>query len=168
MKRFFALTTAVTLLGTLLTTTQAGLAQTARQKPDARLRAALDREDYKYEVTERGNFRVTIRFRNQRRQVGAVFSTTTKLGGMEIRQICSTAYESSGALPSEIANRLLVDTTNKKLGAWESEQSGGKASALFCSKVPANLSSTDLISAIEATLETADQMEQQLTGKDQF
>jgi hypothetical protein len=168
VKRFFSLTTLITVLASSVITNQAALAQN-RQEPDERIRAALERQDYKFSISQGGHFKVTVRFEGNRTQGGTIFSNTNRLGDLEIRQICTTGYITEGQIPVEIALKLLTDTSVKKIGAWEIVRSSdGRSLALFCAKVDVNIRPKDLIAVIEATLGTADRMEQELLGTDEY
>ncbi|GAP94879.1 hypothetical protein NIES2104_13960 [Leptolyngbya sp. NIES-2104] len=165
-----SLTTAFALLGGVAISTQAAIAQT-RNTPtgDARVKAALDKAGLKYEVDRDGDFKLVMELPNDRTQLVFVRSETQKLNdNYEIREIISPAFKSDGALSSEIANRLLTDSAKKKLGGWQTISDGNSSIAIFCSKVMANSNAESLVASIQATVLTADDMEKQLTNKDDF
>jgi len=136
--------------------------------PDARIKKLLDARKIEYELTRTGNFKVTFNLKNGRSQVAFISSATYRYMNLEIREIVSPAYRSAAPLSAEIANRLLSDNNDKKLGAWVVQKEKDGYYALFVTKVPADSSDKSLISALRLTLEAADEMEKELTGKDEF
>jgi hypothetical protein len=170
MKRWMSLTTAVTLFGMVAISTQTAIAQTKKTPTsDARVKAALDKAGLKYEVDRDGDFKLVMELPNGRTQLVFVRSETQKLNdSYEIREIISPAFKSDGAFSGEVANRLLTDSARKKLGGWQTISDGKSSIAIFCSKVMANTNAESLIASIQATVLTADEMEKQLTNKDDF
>jgi hypothetical protein len=179
MKRLTHLTALVT--ATLLTIT-AQIAST-QAKPthfaaesvatstsaDPRVRTALESLGLNYEVDENGNYVVTLRSpTGNRRQVAVIASETTRLGPLEIREVLSPAYVTDGTLPSDVANTLLADSGSAQLGAWQTYNDGKQSMAIFTARIDANSNAGALEAALYAVLDTADHMENQLTGKDYF
>lgn len=154
--------------------TQPSLAQIAPDQatddrtPDPRIQEALDALNLNYEIEDDGSYKVGLQFEGDRTQVAWINSSTTTLGSMEIREIVSPAYLTSGSLSSDIANQLLRDSAQKKLGAWQTYQNDEQAIAVFTARVDANSSVDDLEAALYAVLYSADQMEEELTGGDRF
>ena len=142
---------------------------TTEGEPDSRVQEALDNLGFNYEIEESGVIKVGMRFDGDRTQVAYISSTTSTLGEMEIRTIASPANMSEGALPSEMANQLLKDNANKKLGAWQTvELQDQRHLTIFTAKIEANSSPEQLRSALYAVLTTADEMEAELNGGDRF
>ena len=69
---------------------------------------------------------------------------------------------------AEIANRLLSDNYDKKLGAWAMQKVKDGCYAVFVTKVPADNDADSFFGALKLTLEAADEMEKELTKKDEF
>lgn len=113
-----------------------------------------------------GDYRLLFALDGGRQQVTYVRSHTERFGQLEIREIWSPAYQAKGdSLPGEIANRLLQDGQENILGAWVRQD----GTAIYVTRVPADLAGTALSDAIEATTRAADAMEAQLTpGQDRF
>ncbi|HYG05688.1 MAG TPA: hypothetical protein VD865_04660 [Stenotrophomonas sp.] len=113
-----------------------------------------------------GDYRLLFGLEGGRQQVTYVRARTERFGELEIREIWSPAYQASGdTLPGEIANRLLQDGQENILGAWVRQD----GTAIYVTRVPADLAGRALSDAIEATTRAADAMEAQLTpGQDQF
>lgn len=134
---------------------------------DARVKAALDKLGWKYQVDQDGDYKLVMQVK-ERSQIVFILSGTNKLGEMEIREMISPGYVSEKPLSGEIANQLLVDNTQKKLGAWEVTKGSKNYVAMFNAKVSANSTSEELAAAVMATVRSADAMELSLTKQDKF
>jgi hypothetical protein len=166
MKRLISLV--VLLSVTVLTaSTQVAPAQTGAAG-DPRVKAALDKLGWKYEIDKDGDFKVGIKFQDGRTQLAWITSSTETLGNLEIRQVMSPGYRTDGALSAQIANQLLIDNTHKKLGAWQTFSTEKASLAVFSAKIPADSNPETLQSSLQAVLHSADAMEKTLTGKDVF
>lgn len=141
-------------------------AAAAAADADASVEARLKSLDYRYEVDEDGDFRLVFETgeKGERSQLVYVRSVTESYGEHRIREIWAPAYEGAEAgFPAAIANRLLEDGHEKKLGGWTKQ---GRY-AVFVVKLSADAPATLLRDAIEAAAESADAMEAELTpGKD--
>jgi hypothetical protein len=133
---------------------------------DAALGERLRALGLKPELDADGDYRLLFGLDGGRQQVVYVRSHTEAFGKLQIREIWSPAYQASGnTLPGEIANRLLQDGQENILGAWVRQD----GTAIYITRVPADLSGPALSDAIEATTRAADAMEAELTpGKDRF
>jgi hypothetical protein len=128
---------------------------------DERVRKILKAEDVQYTVDSDGDFKVIYDMGDDRTQMAFIRSTTETYQNMEIREIWSFGYESENdVFPAAIATKLLEDTFIKKLGAWA--KAGNRA--LFVVKLSANADAETLLNALQMALESADEMEEQLTG----
>lgn len=134
--------------------------------PDPLIGKQLDKLGYKYELDEEGDYKLTFGLDDDRSQLGFVISRTETYGKYRIREIWSPAYRAKDdALPGKIANRLLEDSQNNKLGAWVRQGNY----AVFVVKIPADASAKELDDALTYALHVADKMEAELTpGKDEF
>jgi len=164
MKRIAALALLLTLAGS-------GVAATPEPAPapspeaDAAVGAALDALGYTYEVDEDGDYRMVFDTEGDRTQLVFVRSTVETYGDHAIREIWSPGYTAQGdSLPAEVANRLLADSQDSKLGGWVRQ--GG--TAMFVVKIDATTPGKRLADAIDAAVRTADAMENELTGTDEF
>jgi hypothetical protein len=166
MKRFIGLVVAAT--ATLAVSTQLVLAQS---KPaasgDARVKAALEKLGWKYEMDQDGDYKMVMKLED-RSQMVFVLSGTNQLGEMEIREVTSPGYVTDKPLSAEVANRLLTESNRKKLGAWQVVKSGKNYVALFSAKVNANGKPEELEAAVIAAVNSADEMEKALTNQDKF
>lgn len=126
---------------------------------------ALDKLGYEYEVDEDGDYKMVFDMDNDRSQLVFVRSTTEEFGKHHIREIWSPAYTSPGKqFPAAVANRLLEDSQDAKMGAWVKQDQ----TAMFVVKVDAKASPEALSDAIDAAIRTADEMENELTKQDEF
>jgi hypothetical protein len=139
-----------------------------KSAPDARIKKLLDARKIDYELTRSGNFRVYFSLPNGRTKHALIMSETYRYMNLEIREILSPAYKSATPFTAEIANRLLADNNEKKLGAWVVQKEKDGYCAVFVTKIPADSSEESFFSALRLTLEAADSMEKELTGKDEF
>jgi hypothetical protein len=167
---------ALLILACVLCLAAQGLAQStaaggARKTGDARVKALLDQIGYKYELTVDGDFKlIPIATDSGRSQLAYVVSKTHQYGTLEIREVMSPAYSSTGPLSATIANRLLRENGEVKLGAWriEPHANGQKSLALFAVQVAATSDAETLRLAIKSVILVADRMEKELTGTDDY
>ena len=144
------------------------VAHSAAGEPDGRVRKLLDDLKVKYSVTSLKNFEVTFDLKDRRTQTVFVNSNTEKFGRQELRQVTSTSFRVSGPLTPETANRLLEDNDRRKLGAWRSVREGTNTYVIYAVQIPAETDSRTLEEAMEAARVTADAMEREVTGKDEY
>ena len=163
----------VLALACLFFCAEAALAQTGggRKAGDARVKALLDQIGYKYELTATGDFKlIPIKTEDGRSQLVYVNSNTQQYSSLEIREVMSPAYLSTGPLSAAVANRLLRENGEVKFGAWRVEihNNGQKYLALFAVQIAANSDAETLRLAIKSVLLVADRMEKELTGTDDY
>ncbi|MDX2232485.1 MAG: hypothetical protein NW220_22835 [Leptolyngbyaceae cyanobacterium bins.349] len=162
----FAIVSAMTALIAL---SQIASAQPGANKAgDPRVKTVLDKLGLKYEVNQDGDFKVGMEMQNGRTQLAWINSQTEKLGNIEIREIISPGYRSNGAIPEKVANQLLADSAQKKLGAWQVMSNGTTHVAVFVAKIESNGNPAVMEAALRLVLYSADEMEKALTGKDDF
>jgi len=129
-------------------------------EPDKAVGRALDTLKYTYEVDEDGDYKMVFDMDDGRSQLAFVRSTVEEFGKHKIREIWSPAYNSPGKqFPAAVANRLLEDSQDAKMGAWVKQDQ----LAMFVVKVDANATPEALSDAIDAAIRTADAMELELT-----
>ena len=163
-KRLLLLSTILLIIST--SSFGSGLVGSDSIEYDHRIERKLKKLDLKYKILKSGRFKLTYEVENKRSQVVFVNSETEEYRDFEIREIWAIAYESSkDRLPVEVANKLLEDTSTKKLGAWAKK---GKL-AVFVSRISAKADTESLKSTIKFVLEATDEMEKILTnGADKF
>jgi hypothetical protein len=136
---------------------------------DKRVQELLDRLEYKYSVDSDGDFRVLFDMGEERSQLAIISSKTYELGSLEIREVWSVGYECDGPLPEAVANYLLRQNNQVKLGAWRvMRYESGRHLAAFAVQIAANTDAHTLRTTITAVLKTADDTERELSGGDTF
>ena len=134
-------------------------------EPDKAVGRALDTLKYTYEVDEDGDYKMVFDMDDGRTQLAFVRSSVEEFGKHRIREIWSPAYTSPGKqFPTAVANRLLEDSQDAKMGAWVKQDQ----LAMFVVKVDANAAPEALSDAIDAAVRTADAMELELTEQDEY
>ncbi|WJI24189.1 hypothetical protein RHP47_00485 [Thermosynechococcus sp. QKsg1] len=140
-----------------------------RVEADVRVSRILDRLGIRYQVDEDGDYRVVFELSNGRTQQAFIDSKTQQLGSYEIRDVWSVGYSCEGFLDQEIANYLLIENANKKIGAWELRPlADNRYIAVFCTKVAADCDPEALYTSIRVVLEVADELEKVLEAGDRF
>ena len=130
---------------------------------DARIAAALDRKEVKYEIDEDGDFRIISPCDDDRTQLIFVRSNIEKYGEFEIREIWSIGYSHENSVPPAIVKKAAKLSGDYIVGAWEM---AGDAKLAMVAKVPANLSDDTLIGTIVAVGRRADKFEMDTLGTD--
>lgn len=147
-------------------------AQIGKKKSgDKRVAAALDKAKLKYEVTDRGDFKLLYDLEDDRTQVVMIESGTENYDDLEIREVYAVAAKSDGAFDAETANALLIDNGNRKVGAWQVvvNDDDDEHTAIFSAQIDAGADADALSQVINAVVTTADEKEKELTdGEDEF
>jgi hypothetical protein len=133
---------------------------------DPRIASLLKQMDIKYEIDSDGDYKVYVKLDKGRDQVIYINSKTESLNSFEIREIWSFGYTAKENLPADIANKLLLESSSTKLGAWAVVKSKQSNLAIYQAKIDASGDAKKLASAIIVVAQTADDMELSLTGKD--
>jgi len=133
---------------------------------DAVVGRQLDSLKLKYEVDKDGDYKMVYDLGGGRTQLVWVRSKTYTYRSEQIREIWSPGYRSiSETIPEKIANRMLENSNEVKLGGWVKQGRVG----MFVVKVPTDASAETLGDAITAAARTADGLEQEFSGKkDEF
>ena len=97
-----------------------------------------------------------------------VASKTATITRLEFRNVWSVAYRGKGQVPAELAKRLLTENVRMVLGAWQVNQAPDDYLVVFLIPVAADADAATLEEIIEAVTVSADRMEKELTGKDEF
>jgi hypothetical protein len=134
---------------------------------DPRVRAALDAAKLGYIVDE-GDFRLKYDVAGGRTQLVWVASDTAKIDQLEIRDVWSIASRGKGAPPAELASYLLKENARMILGAWQVNQGPEEYLVVFSAPVSATADAATLQEVIEVVMLSADRIEKELTGKDEF
>lgn len=140
-------------------------AGTSAAEPDKGVGRQLEKLGFNFEVDEDGDYRMVFDLDNDRTQLIYVRSAVEEFGSHKIREVWSPGYASAtDVMPVAVANRLLEDSQDAKLGGWVKQD----RTAMFVVKVDAEASSEALNDAIDAASRTADAMELELTNKDEY
>ncbi|MCF5091925.1 hypothetical protein B9Y66_18870 [Stenotrophomonas maltophilia] len=132
-------------------------------KADKAIARHLEKLGYTYEVDEDGDYQMVFDVEGDRTQIVYVRSSVEDFGTHNIREIWSPGYTSqTKQFPVAVANRLLEDSQDAKMGGWVKQES----TAMFVVKIDADATSDQLSDAIDAAIRTADAMELELTKKD--
>jgi len=166
MRLLAAMLIALSSLPALAADTGVPVGETQHSAADPLIARHLDSLEYRYEVDEDGDYKLTFEVDDKRSQLAYVLSATEKFGNLQVREIWSPAYRAPTAqFPADVANRLLQDSQSSKLGGWVKQGD----MAVFVVKIAANAAAGELDDALDFVLRSADQMEAALTqGKDEF
>jgi hypothetical protein len=136
---------------------------------DKRVQALLDELELKYEIDSDGDFKVGFELEGGRSQLAFIRSDTTQFGKFDIREIFSVAYISEGPLDAELANALLIHNAHVKLGSWRVlSQDDDRCVVSFAAHIAANTDSKSLLTALQAVIQIADEVESKLDEEDKF
>jgi len=136
--------------------------------PDARVEKLLEEADLNYTIDEDGDFRLEFALDDDRSQLVWISSKTASYEVLEIRDVWSVAYRSKEPLSADIANKVLRKNGEMILGAWQIKKWGEEYVLAYAAQVAANTDAASLESAAEAVVISADELEKELTGKDEF
>jgi len=139
----------------------------AARPVDTRVEAALEESKLAYAM-DGGDFRLKYDLDGGRSQLVWVASGTTKLDQLEIRDVWSVAYRSKGEVPADMAIRLLKENARMILGAWQVNQGKDEYLIVFSAPVNAAADAATLAEVIEVVTLSADRIEKELTGKDEY
>ncbi len=138
----------------------------AKKDHDRRIERLLDTADLKYTIDSDGDFKVGNRFDGGRTHWIFVNSNTQKYGNLDIREIWSAGFISDGELTPAIMRKLLKKNGEMKLGSWKIANMNGKEVAVFYAQIAADTDKDTLLRSLQLVSEAADEMEKELTGKD--
>lgn len=139
----------------------------AANEPDARLLAALDDQNLRYEVRDSGEISVTIEWTNDgRTQLVSLQSETFSWKTHEYRDIYSIALkmEEDDGLSRKLANRLLRENNASTLGFWAIQD----GTLMNIVRLPADASPKLLRDAIFFAGEQADELEKEVLKTDDY
>jgi hypothetical protein len=134
---------------------------------DARVEAMLKAAGLPFTV-DSGDFRLSYTLPDGRTQLVWIASKTTKIADTEFRDVWSVANRGKGELPAELAVHLLKENVRMVLGAWQVSQGEGEYLVVYSYAIPADTTPGFLQEVIEAVTISADRMEKELTGQDEF
>lgn len=132
---------------------------------DVRVLENLNKLGFKYDVKDDGSFLFTIPVGN-RTQMIFINSNTSLFERMEIREVYSVIYQSNQKPNEAQLAQLLLDNSQKKLGAWEMISDNNQFFLVFTAKVAASQNESDMRATIDIVANAADAMEQLLFNAD--
>jgi len=137
---------------------------------DARVTRALNDLGFTYELDEDGDYQLYYSWNDGRSQLVWVSGATEDFYHVEVREVFSYAYDISGAMPANVARRLLQANAGYKIGAWEMRPSGDGSTqyGIFTARIDADADAKTLKLILDAVGVTADEMEKELLGTDEW
>ena len=135
--------------------------------PDPRVAAALDGAKLGFLIDD-GDYRLDYKVDADRSQRVWVASATTALPPLEIRDVWSVAARGKGTVPPDLAIPLLQENVRMVLGAWQVNQGKDEYLVVFSAQVNADAEAATLREVIEVVMYSADRIEKELSGKDEF
>jgi len=135
-------------------------------KGDPEVRRLLEQAGRDYKVDDDGDYRVIFPTKNGRTQLVLIMSATNDYGTLKIREILSAAYKSKGALPLELARKVLRDDAAVKLGAWRLVGEGDSEVLMFGVHLIGDTTAAELSDMIELCAKKADELEIEQAGTD--
>ena len=169
MNRIMSLRLLVTL-SLLLTASGGACAQApaaVAAAPDPRVESALRDAKLGFLIDE-GDYRLDYKVDETRSQRVWVASGTTSLPPLEVRDVWSVAARGKGAVPADLAVHLLQENVRMVLGAWQVNQGKDEYLVVFSAQVQADADAAALREVIEVVMYSADRIEKELSGKDEF
>ena len=135
---------------------------------DQRVRTALESEGLEFEVDEKGDAKVILRFTDDgdRTQLVIVQSGTFSYRKSEFREIFAAALKADEdkGLDLQLARRLMEESSRSKLAFWGIEDGVIWAIA----RIPADAPAGTLREAIDFVAVRADDLEKERLGTDEF
>lgn len=159
---------AAALLGSALLFTSVTFADS--KAGDPRVHQQLKNAEIKYRVDKDGDFVVIYNLENDRTHAVYVMSETHTYGKLEKRTVLAPAFSlgNSDTLPGVVANHLLSLNSDTIIGAWGILKfSNGKVAVLSAS-IPADASAEELSYTLQALSTSADEIEQEFAGNDDY
>lgn len=136
-------------------------------KRDLRVESALAELGVEYTLTTSGGFGVRVNYTDPRRaQMCYISSTVERYLTLEVREVWSRAAHSRTPLSAATMDRLL--RMNNKFGGWRVvDADEGGVILYYSAQVGSDADAQTLKSVINMVAAVADQMEVELTGKDE-
>lgn len=142
-------------------------APAAAAAPDARVELALKAAQLGFLIDE-GDYRLDYKVDATRSQRVWIASGTTSLPPLEVRDVWSVAARGKGAVPADLAIHLLQENVRMVLGAWQVNQGKDEYLVVFSAQVNADADAAALREVIEVVMYSADRIEKEISGKDEF
>ncbi|RMF32962.1 MAG: hypothetical protein D6747_07925 [Chlorobiota bacterium] len=147
---------------------QSSIAPSRTPHADPRVAQVLDAGSIRYSIDDDGDYRIINRIDSTRTQLCLVLSRTSTYGKIEVRDVISVAYKIAGDLPVRLMQRLLEQNSRTKIGAWAIQHEGDWTIVLFRTQIAADAELLPLLHAVLVVTMTADELEMELTGTDEY
>jgi len=122
-----------------------------------------------YQIDNDGDFLIFRLLPDGRKQNVWVSSVREKDKGIVYREVFAIAKEYEGLAPLEVSNSLLIQNYSRKaLGAWSLLQIDNLSILLYVVRIPVSKDENWLYSAITEAAVSADEMEERLSGNDEY
>lgn len=135
---------------------------------DPRIKKALEAENLEFEVDAKGDAKVLLRFTddNDRTQLVIVQTGTYTYRNTEFRDVFSAGLKADDpkGLDLALARRLLEQSSRSKLGFWGVED----GVVWSIARIPANATASALKEAVDFVAVSADDLEKERLGTDEF
>jgi hypothetical protein len=147
---------------------QIGGKPTPTQEPDKRVEKLLKAKDFKFTISNSGNYQVICKIDDERTQLVTIRSKTYQLHHMEIREVDSKGYQTDDDLSDDVLLAALRKNAGVKLGAFQLIESGDTKALLFNAQIAAETDAETLYRTIFAVANTADEFEQEWVKGDEY
>ena len=168
LKRMSSVLAVVLLTLVSVQNVQGQIGRKAGPGGDPRVAKLLDQIGWKYEVDKDGDFKLLFNLENDRTHLVYVMSKTEKLRGLEIREVWAPGFRVGEDPDPEVLLHLLKENARKKAGAWRVIGTGDRQMAVFAVQIEAEADAETMKTIVTAVIETADQLEKEVTDADEF
>ena len=134
--------------------------------------ARLKALKYNYEITADKDFKLVFEVGDEKRTQAVVINSNTETyDKYEIREVWSPALSVDEPVDAALVNRLLRANNTVKIGAWRTWPGDKKGDVqevyiVFAAQIDANAAAEVLAATLDMVAQTADQLEKELTQKD--
>ncbi|PAP75333.1 hypothetical protein [Rubrivirga marina] len=133
---------------------------------DARVEQALSQNNISYSAESNGDYRILFTLPGERSQLVWISPRTDTAGSLDVRRVFSYAagMEEGQALSGGWAEQLLRNNAGYVVGSWSLTDNR----VMFSTTVPADASDRVLLDTVALVMTTADGVEAELTGADEW
>ncbi len=152
----------------LLSTSFAAHAKDDPVGSDKRINQQLQAADLKYTIDDDGDYRLLFSTKDERSQQVFMKASTERYDDFEIREIFSPVLQPDKPMSTALMSKLLAHNNTVKIGAWRTMGPPDALTLVFAVQLDAAANQSTLLSVLEAVVNTADDMELELSGEDRF
>ena len=135
---------------------------------DPRVAHALRSVNCNFQLTPSGDYVLGFELVTGRHHTVIVNSRTAQIGIREMRCVFACGHASEDPFSSEVTTDLLRRNAEYHVGAWEITGDDEMQLALLSACVPADAPAVELLGVALHIAQTADDVEETLTGDDRF